>query len=295
VTAAGFVETYRGTVYRWELDQYDHFTVAFYFQRFGDVVPVLLEALGLGRDRLVTSDVYVHYVSEFRAGDLLHVESCVIELTDDGFVAGHKVFDSSTGAVTTTVEHRFAPAAGAAPLNQAERRALEARRVAWDVERRKWHPQPVTLDGFREGSLDVIKPAELDADGRVGLAAYIHRFSASNGHVIDAFGVTPEYMTHERRGFSTFEFQFAITDHDLRAGDIVRVRSALVHVGSSSMRVQHRMRNDRTGKDVATLEQFAVHLDMDARKSTPLPEALRTKALALLVKTGDLHGTAPTR
>lgn len=279
------IETYRGTVYRWELDQYDHFTVAFYFQRFGDVAPVLLESLGLGRDRFVTADVYVRYISEFRAGDLLHIESCVIEPTDDGFVAGHKVFDSSTGAITTTVEHRFNTAAGAAPLSAAERRALEGRGAAWDVERRKRHPQPVTLEGFRVGSLDVIKPAEMDADGRVGLAAYIHRFSASNGHVIEAFGMTPEYMTQERRGFSTFEFQFAITDQDLRAGDIVRVRSALVHVGSSSMRVQHRMTNERTGTEVATLDQLAVHLDMDARKSTPLPDTLRTRALAALVKT----------
>src|SRR5204862_1769268 len=134
-------------------------------------------------------------------------------------------------------------------------------------------------------SLDVIRPAEMGSDGRVGLAAYIHRFSGANGHVIAAFGMTPAYMSRERRGFSTFEFQFAITDQDLRVGDVVRVRSALVHIGSSSMRVQHRMSNDRTGKDVATLEQFAVHLDMDARKSTPLPDALRTQALAALVKT----------
>jgi acyl-CoA thioesterase FadM len=281
VTAAGYVETHRSTVYRWELDQYDHFTVAFYFQRFGDVVPVLLAALGLGQDRFVTAEVYVRYISEFRAGDLLHIESGVIEVADDGFVAGHKIFDSSTGAVTTTVEHRFTGAA----LSDGERRALEGRRVAWDVERRKRHPQPVSLDGFRVGSLDVIKPAEFGPDGRVGLPAYIHRFSASNGVVIDAFGMTPHYMTHERRGFSTFEFQFAITDPDLRVGDIVRVKSALVHVGSSSMRVQHRMTSERTGREVATLDQFAVHLDMDARKSTPLPETLRARALAILVKT----------
>jgi acyl-CoA thioesterase FadM len=131
----------------------------------------------------------------------------------------------------------------------------------------------------------VIKPAELDASGRVGIAAYIHRFSAANGHAIAAFGMTSSYMHEQRRGFSTFEFQFAITDQDLRAGDIVHVRSGLVHVGSSSMRIQHRMTNQRTGREVATLEQFGVHLDMDARKSTPLPETLRTQALAALVKT----------
>ena len=39
----GWIETYRGTVYRWELDNVDHFTVAFYFQRFADATAWLLK------------------------------------------------------------------------------------------------------------------------------------------------------------------------------------------------------------------------------------------------------------
>ena len=285
MTAAGYVETYRGTVYRWELDHNDHFTVAYYFQRFGDAADALLGALGFAPTRFVTTDVYVRYMSEFHAGDLLHFESAVIDVTADGFVAGHKVFDTSTGAVTTTVEHTFAVTPDAAKLTDAERRTLDGRRVDWDGERRERRPQPATFEGFRDSSLDVIKPAELEASGRVGLAAYVHRFSAANGHAIAAFGMTGHYMQSARRGFSTFEFQFRLTGHDLRAGDLVRVKSALVHVGSSSMRIYHRMTNERTGGEIATLEQFGVHLDMDARTSTPLPDTLRRQALAALVKT----------
>ena len=43
------------------------------------------------------------------------------------------------------------------------------------------------------------------------------------------------------------------------------------------------MTSDRTGEELATLEQAGVHLDMDARRSTPLPDDIRTRALAALV------------
>src|SRR4029453_6133579 len=44
----GWIETYRGTVHRWELDNVDHFTVAYYFDRFADATANALKVLGLG-------------------------------------------------------------------------------------------------------------------------------------------------------------------------------------------------------------------------------------------------------
>jgi acyl-CoA thioesterase FadM len=61
------------------------------------------------------------------------------------------------------------------------------------------------------------------------------------------------------------------------------VRSALAHVGNSSMRLLHVMTNERTTERIATLEQLGVHLDMDARRPTPLPDAIRERAKAVLV------------
>jgi acyl-CoA thioester hydrolase len=67
----------------------------------------------------------------------------------------------------------------------------------------------------------------------------------------------------------------------------VRVQSALVHVGNSSLRLFHRMTDARTGGQVATLEQSGVHLDREARRSVPLPDALRSKAVAMLISAAD--------
>ena len=74
-----------------------------------------------------------------------------------------------------------------------------------------------------------------------------------------------------------------LPERGVRPGDPVRVRSALVHVGNSSMRLFHVMTNERTDERVATLEQLGVHLDMDARRPTPLPDAIRDRAKAILV------------
>jgi acyl-CoA thioesterase FadM len=54
-------------------------------------------------------------------------------------------------------------------------------------------------------------------------------------------------------------------------------------VGNSSVRILHRLANARTGELVATLEQSGVHLDLDARRPTPLPGPLRARAVAMLV------------
>jgi acyl-CoA thioesterase FadM len=291
----GWIETYRGTVYRWEVDQYDHFTVAYYFQRFGHASLTLLTALGLGipyveraRRGCVAVDCYVRYLRELSVGDIMHMTSGVIAVEADAFVAGGKLFNSENGALCATVEQRLAHVdldrRSPVPLSTEQRWALEARRVDWDGPPRERRPQPLGLQGFRDTTRDTVEPGEIDATGHVAMSHYIHRFSAANGHATAAFGMTPAYMREERRGFSTFEFQLTFAG-TLSPGDPVPVRSALLHVGSSSLRVFHKMFNERTGELVATLDQFAVHLDMDARRPVPLPDALREQARAILAPT----------
>lgn len=268
-------ETYRGTVFRWEVDANDHFTVAYYMARFSDAAVTMLHALGLGP--APTVDCYIRYTRELRVNDLMHVTTAVIAADADGLTLGHKLLESTENALCTTVEHRLAVA-----LAPEQRRAVEARRAAWDAPAREARPRPKTLDGFHDTTRDAVKPGEVDPGGRLALPAAIHRFSAANGHMLAAFGLTPRYMRENNRGFSTFEFQLGF-EAGVRAGDPLVVRSALTHVGSSSMRILHVMTDERSGERVATLEQSGVQLDLDARRPAPLAPPLREQALALLV------------
>ena len=138
-----WLETYRGFVYRWEVDHNDHLTVAYYLARVADAGLGLLEALGLGPAYMkrsgrgcVTSDCYVRYQRELRVGDILHIESGVIRAERDTLVLGHKVFNSENGEVCTTVEqsvrHVDLKRRAAARLTPAQRRVAEGRHVPWD-------------------------------------------------------------------------------------------------------------------------------------------------------------------
>jgi acyl-CoA thioesterase FadM len=270
-----WLETYRGTVFRWEVDTNDHLTVAYYLARFGDAAVKVLHTLGL--PPAATTDCFIHYSRELRVGDLMHVESAVIGVEPDGLVLGHKLVESTEGALCTTVEHRLATT-----LTPEQRRAAEARRAPWDGPKRERRQRPATLDGFYDSCRDAVKPSEVDEVGRLALSAAVHRFSAANGHVLAAFGLTPRYMREASRGFSTFEFQLGF-ESGVRVGDPLVVRSALTHVGNSSVRILHVMTDEGSGERVATLEQSGVQLDLDARRPAPLTPDLRARALTRLV------------
>ncbi|HEU5320695.1 MAG TPA: thioesterase family protein [Methylomirabilota bacterium] len=288
MTDQGWLETHRGTVSRWEVDHVDHFTVAYYVERFEHAARALLDALGLGpRDgrACVTVDGYVRYLRELRAGDVLHVVSGVLGVDEAAVRLGHKLLSSERDAVCATFEQRVRRVAldTGAPvgLDAAQRRAAAARQVAWDGPPREARATPADFDRVPPSARDTIRPAEVDVLGRAPLAAFVHRFSAGSGQLLSSFGMTPSYQREQRRGFSTFEFQLEVTGA-LRAGDHAVVRSALLHVGNSSLHTCHALADGRTGARVATLHQLGVHLDMDARRPAPLPDALREKARALV-------------
>ena len=289
-----WVDTYRGTVFPWETDIVEHLTVAYYFERFADATLALLDGLGLGapymnaeRRGCVTENCYVRYMHELRVGDILHIESAVIGVDEIGLHLGHRVFNSATGMLCATMEQRTRHVAlddrTESPLPSHQRRTAEARMVAWEGPARETRWQPETNDGFLDSARDTVKPWEIDVFGGSAFPFYIHRFSGGGIQTFAAFGMTPAYMREERRGMSTFEFQLGFHGA-LHAGDPVHVKTGLLHIGTSSIRILHRMFNGRTGRLVATLDQFGVHLDVDARRPTPLPDALRERARAILVR-----------
>jgi acyl-CoA thioester hydrolase len=281
VTDQLWLETYRGSVFAWEVDHVGHFTVAYWLDRIEDAGLAMLAALG--GDACVTTDCYVRYLQELRAGDVLHVVSGVLEAGASSLRLGHRVVNSATGAVCGAVEQTVA---ARAPFDATTRAATAAHRITWDGPPRERRPRPRGTAGFVDGVRDTVKPREMAITGGAALEHYVHRFSASGGHLLAAFGMTPAYMRDQRRGLSTFEFQLGFTG-SLRPGLVVQVQSALLHVGNSSLHLFHRMLDAGTGAELATLHQLGVHLDMEARRPAPLPPALRDAARGLLVPAGD--------
>ena len=244
-------------MYRWELDNVDHFTVAFYFQRFADAT------LGIARVPGAGAPLHgPHGPGRGPGGRLRPLSPRAArrrpparrERRDRRGGRGHRHRSQALRLGRRQgVRHRRAAHAprgtGGTRSRAAQRRPAGGggrAQVAWDGPPRERRAVPKSDAGFVEAGREYVKPWEIDAYGQCAMSFYVHRFAAANGHAIAAFGMTPVYQRERQRGFSTFEFQLEFLG-DLRAGDPVVVRAGLLHVGSSSLRVFHRMSNPRTG------------------------------------------------
>ena len=293
----GWTETYRGMVKAWECDAFEHFTVAYYYERMIDAVLNLLDEVEAGpahihqdRRALATVATVGRFESELLEGDIHHVESGFIGCDGEIARTGHKLLDSASGrlcaAFTISLRHMDLDTRKAVAMPEPLRRAIESRLVEWD--RPPDEPRPAARDesAFIDSGRDTVKPWEIDVLGHMSVPFYLHRFSDANMHVVARFGMTPAYLRENRIGFSTFEFQGRFR-RELHAGDRIVIRSGLMHIGGSSMRILHRMYNVRTGDLVSEFSQYGVHLDLDARRPSRIPEPMRARAAGQLSETRE--------
>jgi len=277
----GWTETWRGIVSPWECDITEHFTIAYYFDRLADAAAIMARSLGLaGISRSVGRSFDVRFVRELRAGGSFHVLTAPIALDEASLRLGHQFMDSASGEVTAWVEETLAVAEGSLP--REIRDAIGRRLLPWPgpaIERR---PEPNTTEGFIPTARDRVKPLDMDADGNFALAAFVHRFTAGCVQALAAIGATASYLDTERKGYSTFELAFQVIVLP-RLGSPVLVETGIVHLGNSSVRFVHRMRDPADGSEFARLGQFGVQLDLDTRRPAALPDALRAAAARFLV------------
>lgn len=280
---AEWIETYRGVVSAWECDIVEHFTIAYYFERFADATRNFLELVGegetlgpvIGTDR---SRLYTTFTQELRAGAGFHMLSAVVSVDESSLRLGHQVIDSASAqAVSWVMETLPLPASATPQL----RRRLEARASAWPGPE---VPQP-TAQGTAQGAItarDRVKPWELGEGGTMSLAAQVHRFSGAGMQFLSSIGMTTEYMRQNRRGFSTLALDLRLAA-GAKAGDRVDVRTSIAHLGNTSLSYVHRM-NRADGCEIASLVQVGVQLDLDARRPTAMPPAIREAISRLLPK-----------
>jgi acyl-CoA thioesterase FadM len=270
---AEWTETYRGIVKAWECDVFDHLTIAYYYEHYEDASALALDAFAAGHGPSRTTGLYVRHLREFRAGDSLHIMSAPIAAGEGTLRLGHKVFDSATGDVCATVEQSL-------EFTVPDRIEIAGGLTAWDGPPREAREPPKGSPNFVPAGRSIVKSWETGPGG-LGWQHMIHRFSGAGLHACNAIGMTARYLRENHRGFSTFELDLAIKAVPV-VGDHLVVESALIQIGRSSIRVLHRMRDGRSGAEIATLGQYGVHFDMEARRPAPLPDALRAAADRLL-------------
>src|SRR4029450_5250204 len=98
---AEWIETYRGVVSAWECDIVEHFTIAYYFDRFADATRNFLELIGEGESLGPAvgtggAGLYTTFTQELRAGAGFHMLSAVVAVDEGSLRLGHQVIDSAS-------------------------------------------------------------------------------------------------------------------------------------------------------------------------------------------------------
>jgi len=134
---------------------------------------------------------------------------------------------------------------------------------------------PITYRG-------VVYPWHCDHVGHMNVMWYVGKFDEATWQLFAMFGLTPSFLREQGRGMAAVQQNIAYR-RELRAGDVVSVRSGVLEIREKVIRFFHEMHNDETGEIAATAELTAVHLDTALRKSCPFPEPVLERARGLIL------------
>jgi acyl-CoA thioester hydrolase len=126
-----------------------------------------------------------------------------------------------------------------------------------------------------------VYPWHCDHMGHMNVMWYVGKFDEATWQLFSSIGVTPEYLRAGDRGMVAVDQRISYR-REVRAGDVVLVRSALLEARSKVIRFCHRMENAATGDVAAITVLTGVHIDTAKRRSCALPEEQLERARAMV-------------
>ena len=125
-----------------------------------------------------------------------------------------------------------------------------------------------------------VYPWHCDHMGHMNVMWYVGKFDEGTWHLLAKMGATPVRMQEEGFGLVAVE-QHIEYKRELRAGDLITVRSSILEVREKSVRFRHEMTNDQTGEVAAAMVIVGVCIDLATRKARVLPGDIREQIEAL--------------
>lgn len=128
-----------------------------------------------------------------------------------------------------------------------------------------------------------VYPWHCDHMGHMNVMWYVGKFDEATWHLFSLLGLTPSFLREHDRGMAGVQ-QNITYKHELRAGDVITIRSGLLEVRKKVLRFVHEMRNDETGDISAVTELTAVHIDLKTRKSRPFPGDILARGREMVIE-----------
>jgi acyl-CoA thioester hydrolase len=136
-------------------------------------------------------------------------------------------------------------------------------------------------DNMLETYRGTVYPWQCDHMGHMNVMWYTGKFDEASWNLLALMGLSTSALREQGSAMVAVE-QHLQYKKELFAGDVLRIRSRVLEVGGKSIRFVHEMRHGLSGELCATSHLVGVHIDAEARKARPLPEAVAARAREML-------------
>ena len=131
-----------------------------------------------------------------------------------------------------------------------------------------------------------VYPWQCDHMGHMNVMWYVGKFDEATWQFFNYLGLAPSRLSKEGSGMAAVE-QHIEYKRELRAGDVITVRSTLLEVKDKSIRFAHEMTNDETGEVAAQTTLTGVYFDISLRKARSLPPEIKENLRPLVTIAPD--------
>src|SRR5262249_39646958 len=129
-----------------------------------------------------------------------------------------------------------------------------------------------------------IYPWHCDHMGHMNVMWYVGKFDEATWQFFATFGLTRSRYTSDGAGMAAVE-QNIEYKRELRAGDLITVRSTVLEIKEKAIRFVHEMVNDETGELAARTVIVGVYFDTKLRRARPLPNDIRERLQQMTLTT----------
>jgi acyl-CoA thioester hydrolase len=106
--------------------------------------------------------------------------------------------------------------------------------------------------------------------GHMNVMWYTGKFDEASWSLLAQIGLTRSFMQERERGMAALQ-QNITYKRELRAGDVVTIRSGVLDVQDKIVRIFHEMQNEESREVAAFSTITGVYMDTRARKSLCIP------------------------
>ncbi len=292
------ITVYRNSVQSWEIDQMGHMNVQFYFEKALQGCVVLWNKLGinkkpveLGNTYLSLARAHIRFLKEQKPGSPFFFKLGIVQFGNTEVKLYLEMIETITQQPCAAFNFQFLWTSNP-PEGMKKNFSKVAEELRVDIPS-YGQPRGLSLQNEELISLSqasqknmidsyesVILLRQCDNMSRIKPSAYMGVVSDSTPHLLAYTGTIDENgMTNV--GSAALEYKFDFFKY-VTVGTHLKIKSGIQSMSNKTFVWKHWIFNVDTGKPVALASAVAVTMDLEARKSIPIPPEM-AEALTKLI------------